>query len=135
MNKLKGYGTYLDGWEKWGDYWVISPKVKNIFDFTIFILFKGSRREEEIKFLHFILSFPIPHTLHINIFFKYFSCRKFCNLSILLAFKVCFLSFYTCSSCFDEKMVDVSYLNLEKCFIVMNLCSFDMEYQGFEVIF
>ena len=38
--KLKGYGTSLEGWEKWGDIWVISPKVKNIFDFDIFILFK-----------------------------------------------------------------------------------------------
>ena len=36
---------------------------------------------------------------------------------------------------FDEKIVDVSYLNLEKYFIVMNLGLFDMEYQGFEVIF
>ena len=26
LNKLKGYGTNFDGWEKWGDYLVISPK-------------------------------------------------------------------------------------------------------------
>ena len=38
LNKLKGCGTCVDGWEKWGDIWVISPKVKNIFDFIkIFI--------------------------------------------------------------------------------------------------
>ena len=35
VNKLKGYGTNLDGWEKWGDIWVISPKVKNIFDLYV----------------------------------------------------------------------------------------------------
>ena len=38
MNKLKGYETCVDGWEKWGDIWEISPKVKNIFDFSIFYI-------------------------------------------------------------------------------------------------
>ena len=31
MNKLKGYETCLNGWDKWEDYQVISLKVKNIF--------------------------------------------------------------------------------------------------------
>ena len=38
LKKLKGCGTCVDGWEKWGDIWVIFPKVKNIFDFTFYII-------------------------------------------------------------------------------------------------
>ena len=36
---------------------------------------------------------------------------------------------------FYAMIVDGIHSNLEKCFIVMNLCLFDMESQGFEVIF
>ena len=34
LNILKGYGTCLDGRDKWEGYQVISHKVKNIFDFV-----------------------------------------------------------------------------------------------------
>ena len=57
MNKLKGYGTSLEGWEKWGDIWVISLKVKNIFDFTFF-LYKPIRRGK----LRQIFAFSFSHS-------------------------------------------------------------------------
>ena len=76
LNKLKSFGLDWMVVRSEGDYCAIFPKVKNIFDFIIFILYKVSRREDEIKFMHFFFSFPILLPLHIFIFSKVIFCWK-----------------------------------------------------------
>ena len=111
--------------------------LKSKISLTLLFLYYIRVLEEknQIKFMHFFSHSRFFSPSISPSSSGIFLAGIFCSTSILLAFKVCFLSFYTCSSCIDEKSVDVSYLNLKKYSIVMNLCSFDMEYQRFEVIF
>ena len=134
LNKLQGYGTSFDSWEKWRDIWVISPKVKNIFDFTsLYINQLEEKRGDKISAIFSSLpNSSLPLSLHL---LQGFSLLKICSPSISFAFKVCFLSFYTCFSCLLWMIVDESCSNHQKFFIVMNSCLFFMEYQGFEAVY
>ena len=135
MNKLKGYGTSLEGWQKWGDIWVISPKVKNIFDFTFSLYINQLERGKWDKFLS--LSFPIPVSLFSHHFHLLSSSPllKISSTSSFLAFKVCFLEFL---HLFFMFALDDCWWELFKsweCFIFMNLCLIEKEYQGFEAVY
>ena len=111
LNKLKDYGTSLKGWEKWGDIWVISPKVKNIFDFaSLYINQLEERRGDKISAIFSSLpDSSLPLSLHL---LQGFVCWNFLQPSISFALKVCFLSFYTCFSCLLWMIVDESCSNL-----------------------
>ena len=129
LNKLKGYGTSLEGWEKWGDIWVISLKVKNIFDFTFFLYINQLEEENWDKFLHFpffILVHSSLHHLHLLLSFSWLKILQPYNSS---CFQGLFLEFLHLFFMFFGMIVDGIYLNLEKFFIVMYLCLFDMEYE------
>ena len=133
MNKLKGFGLDWMVVRSGGDLCVIIPKVYKY----LWLLYYTNLLEGKLRPKILLFSFLFPdsaHPLYLHLSPNFFLLKILQHL-FLLTIKVSFLNFYTCSSCFDGMIVDVSYSNLEKYFIVMNLCLFDMEYQGFEVIY
>ena len=135
MNKLQGYGTSFDGWEKWGDICVISPQSQNYFWLCFFLLYI-SQWDERIRDKFLSLSLPLPvSSLHLQVhLLQAFFCWKFLQHTILLSCKVCFLYFYTCLHAFFGWLLIRVVPNHYKCFIFMNSCLIEMEYQGFEAV-
>ena len=121
MNKLKGYRTCLDGWDKWGDYLVIYPKSKISLTCWYFIKLLETIWEQ---LSHLFFSFPSTHPLTIFFFFQLILYLKLCSTYFLLAIKVCFLNSCTCSSCFVEgiRLMNMWYLRYH--FLCMNSCLF-----------
>ena len=101
-----------------------------------FSLYKPIRREYEIKFSvtfssHSRFSSPSPFSSSSS-----YSLLKFSAAThVPLLLRCVFLSFYTCFSCLLWMIIDESCSNLEKYFIVMNLCLIEMEYQGFATVY
>ena len=73
-----------------------------------------------------IFFFLLPVTLHhlLFLFLQNFLCWNFLQHFISLTTKVCFLCFYTCSSCFVEenRLMNMWYLICH--FLCMNSCLF-----------
>ena len=92
----------LCGWlgEVGGLFGNFSKSQKYLWLCWYFILYKVIERGK-LKFISALsLLIPIsllPHHFHL---LPSFSLLKICSTYFLLTFKVCFLSFYTCSSCF-----------------------------------
>ena len=96
LNILKGVRTCLDGWEKWEDFYVISPKVKNIFDFTFFYYYIGFLKGKVrwnfcIFFSHSWFSHP-PY-LHLLQSFNLLKISESLHSFLLLRFVSWFFTF------------------------------------------
>ena len=74
--------------------------------------------------LIFFLLLVTPHHLLLLLLLQISFLLKFLQHLISLAIKVCFLSFYTCSSCFVQKIRLMNMWYLRYHFFCMNSCSF-----------
>ena len=129
MNKLKSFGLDWMVVRSEEDYCAIFSKSKISLTLLFFILYKVFKREFEIKnstLFHLFPDYSSPPYLHL---FQIFLCWNFLQHIISLAIKVCFLSFYTYSSCFVEenRLMNVWYLDIPFfAWIHVYLCLIDM---------
>ena len=90
MNKLKGFGTCLDGCEKWGTIMQLFPKSKNIFDFINFYYVKLLEAKNETKILHFIFSLlDSPHNPYLHLLQIFFLLKILHSLHSFLLLRLC----------------------------------------------
>ena len=82
----------------------------------------SNRIWDQLSHLFFLLLVTLNHLLLL--LFQIFLCWNFLQHIISLAIKVCFLSFYICSSCFVEenRLMNMWYLRYN--FLCMNSCLF-----------
>ena len=109
-----------------GDLCAIIPKVKISLTLSRYY-YKASRNKiwDQIVSSFFLLPVTSHHPfLFLLLLFQISSLLKFLQHLISLAIKVCFLSFYTCSSCFVQKIRLMNMWYLRYQFLCMNSCLF-----------